>query len=155
ATHDDAARVGLLTIVLMVLWKPLVPKRLKWLPAPLLAVAVAAGVTALFGLPIRTVPVPDRLLDAVTLPGTGGLGGPAARPPLRFAGLSSALIPSAEPLLSAPAVDKLHGGPRPGYDRELAAQGVGNLLCGFLGALPMSGVIVRSAANVEAGARSR
>ncbi|NEK71119.1 MAG: SulP family inorganic anion transporter, partial [Xanthomonas perforans] len=41
------------------------------------------------------------------------------------------------------------------YDRELAAQGVGNMLCGFLGALPMTGVIVRSAANVQAGAATR
>src|SRR5262249_46303254 len=41
------------------------------------------------------------------------------------------------------------------FNRELAAQGVGNALCGFLGVLPMTGVIVRSAANVEAGARTR
>src|SRR5262249_20063318 len=44
---------------------------------------------------------------------------------------------------------------RTDYDRELAAQGVGNVLCGLLGALPLTGVIVRSAANVEAGARTR
>ena len=37
----------------------------------------------------------------------------------------------------------------------LAAQGVGNMLCGFLGALPMTGVIVRSSANVEAGGKTR
>jgi MFS superfamily sulfate permease-like transporter len=41
------------------------------------------------------------------------------------------------------------------YDRELAAQGVGNLLCGLVGALPMTGVIVRSSANVQAGAETR
>jgi MFS superfamily sulfate permease-like transporter len=52
-------------------------------------------------------------------------------------------------------VDQLHRGPRTRYDRELAAQGIGNTLCGLLGALPMTGVIVRSAANVEAGAASR
>src|SRR5262249_24949638 len=45
--------------------------------------------------------------------------------------------------------------PRTRYDKELGAQGVGNLLCGLLGALPMTGVIVRSAANVEAGAKTR
>lgn len=45
-------------------------------------------------------------------------------------------------------------GVRTQYDRELAAQG-GNMLCGFLGALPMTGVIVRSAANVQAGAATR
>jgi MFS superfamily sulfate permease-like transporter len=154
-THDDAARIGLLTIAVMVLWKPLAPKKLKGLPAPLLAVAVAAGVTALLGLPIHMVTVPDRLLDAASLPSTGVLGDPAAWPPLLFAGASLALIASAETLLSASAVDKLHGGTRTDYDRELAAQGVGNILCGLLGALPMTGVIVRSATNVEAGARTR
>lgn len=41
------------------------------------------------------------------------------------------------------------------YDKELTAQGVGNTLCGILGVLPMTGVIVRSKANVDAGARTR
>jgi MFS superfamily sulfate permease-like transporter len=41
------------------------------------------------------------------------------------------------------------------YDRELSAQGVGNTLCGLVGVLPMTGVIVRSSANVLAGARTR
>jgi hypothetical protein len=47
----------------------------------------------------------------------------------------------------------MHTGPRANYDRELRAQGIGNLLCGALGALPMTGVIVRSSANVDSGAR--
>ena len=44
---------------------------------------------------------------------------------------------------------------RTDYNKELRAQGVGNLLCGFAGALPMTGVIVRSSANVQAGAVTR
>jgi MFS superfamily sulfate permease-like transporter len=52
-------------------------------------------------------------------------------------------------------VDQLHQGPRTRYDRELTAQGVGNVVCGLLGALPLTGVIIRSAANVGAGARTR
>ncbi len=66
-----------------------------------------------------------------------------------------ALIASAETLFSAAAVDRMHDGPRTEYDRELIAQGAGNSVCGLLGALPMTAVIVRSAANVEAGARTR
>ena len=65
------------------------------------------------------------------------------------------LIASAETLLCATAVDQMHRGPRTNYNRELLAQGVGNTLSGILGALPMTGVIVRSAANVEAGAKTR
>ena len=49
----------------------------------------------------------------------------------------------------------MHRGPRTNYDRELVAQGVGNVVCGVLGALPMTGVIVRSSANVEAGGKTR
>ena len=66
-----------------------------------------------------------------------------------------ALIASAESLFSAAAVDRLHDGPRTEYDKELIAQGAGNAVCGVLGALPMTAVIVRSSANVAAGARTK
>jgi MFS superfamily sulfate permease-like transporter len=45
--------------------------------------------------------------------------------------------------------------PRTKYGRELVAQGLGNLLCGLIGALPLTGVIVRTGANIQAGARTR
>jgi MFS superfamily sulfate permease-like transporter len=69
--------------------------------------------------------------------------------------LALALVASAETLLSANAVDRLHNGRRTKYDRELMAQGFGNVLCGLVGALPMTGVIARSSVNVYAGAKSR
>ena len=49
----------------------------------------------------------------------------------------------------------MHDGVRTDYNKELRAQGVGNLLCGAAGALPMTGVIVRSSANVQAGGVTR
>jgi len=49
----------------------------------------------------------------------------------------------------------MHNGVRTNYNKELRAQGIGNLLCGMAGALPMTGVIVRSSANVQAGAVTR
>src|SRR5262249_35563987 len=66
-----------------------------------------------------------------------------------------ALIASAETLLSATAIDRLHQGQRTKYDRELLAQGLGNTICGIIGSLPMTGVIVRSSVNVNAGACTR
>jgi MFS superfamily sulfate permease-like transporter len=69
--------------------------------------------------------------------------------------LALAFIASAETLLCATAVDRLQTLYHTDYDRELTAQGVGNMICGLLGALPMTGVIVRSSANVQAGARTR
>jgi MFS superfamily sulfate permease-like transporter len=64
-------------------------------------------------------------------------------------------IASAETLLCATAVDRMHQGERTKYNQELFAQGVGNSICGLLGALPMTGVIVRSTANVQAGGKTR
>jgi MFS superfamily sulfate permease-like transporter len=75
--------------------------------------------------------------------------------PILIGAISIAFIASAETLLCATAVDQMHRGPRTKYDKELTAQGVGNTLCGVLGVLPMTGVIVRSSANVEAGAQTR
>jgi MFS superfamily sulfate permease-like transporter len=154
-SHDDAARIGLLTIALIVLWRPLVPKPLKVIPATLVAVVVATAATAALDLPIRQVQIPDNLFDAIQLPSAAVFEQLPAWSAVLAAAVSLAFIASAETLLCATAVDQLHGGPRTRYDRELAAQGVGNMICGLLGALPMTGVIVRSAANVEAGARSR
>ncbi|HEU4410291.1 MAG TPA: SulP family inorganic anion transporter [Polyangiaceae bacterium] len=152
--HEEAAIIGLATITTIVLWTRFAPKSLKVLPGPLLGVAVATTAANALGLPIAHVDVPDGLLATA---GAGGFG--------RFrllldasiwpAALALAVIASAETLLAATAVDRMHQGPRTNYDRELTAQGVGNLLCGLIGALPMTGVIVRSSANVQAGARTR
>jgi MFS superfamily sulfate permease-like transporter len=75
--------------------------------------------------------------------------------PVLIAVCSLAFVASAESLLSASAVDQMHSGVRTQYDKELFSQGLGNTICGFLSVLPMTGVIVRSSANVAAGAKSR
>lgn len=66
-----------------------------------------------------------------------------------------AMIASVESLLCAVATDKLHGGEPANLDRELFAQGVGNTVSGMVGGLPITGVIVRSSANINAGAQTR
>jgi MFS superfamily sulfate permease-like transporter len=73
-----------------------------------------------------------------------------------IAALSLAVVASIETLLSLQAVDRIdplrrHSPP----DRELLAQGMGNVVSGFLGGLPVTAVIVRSGANVSAGGRGR
>jgi carbonic anhydrase len=65
------------------------------------------------------------------------------------------IVASAESLLSALATDRLHSGPRANLDRELVGQGLGNLISGVLSGLPITGVIVRSSANIASGAKSR
>ncbi|HEY8458996.1 MAG TPA: SulP family inorganic anion transporter, partial [Blastocatellia bacterium] len=105
-------------------------------------------------LPIKYVSIDGDLLSVVNLPTAETFG-----KLLTGSAISSALalcfIASAETLLSAAAADRLHQGERTKYNRELFAQGVGNALCGLFGALPMTGVIVRSKTNIEAGAKTR
>lgn len=155
SSHHWAARIGLLTILVIVAWKWLAPRKMRVVPAPLVAVLLATAVTGIVGLDIKHVEMPEGgILGAVTLPSLSSfrllLDGQVL-----LAGLAMAFIASAETLLCATAVDKMQSGPRTNYDRELTAQGIGNMTCGLLGGLPMTGVIVRSAANVEAGARTR
>jgi MFS superfamily sulfate permease-like transporter len=154
ANHSAAALVGVITILILVFWKSLVPRSLKVIPAAIVAVVVAVLVTELAGLAIDRVVLSGKLADAftpITFPGWEILGTGL----IWKAALTFALIASAETLLCAVAVDTMHTGPRTKFDRELAAQGLGNMVCGVFAALPMTGVIVRSSANVEAGARTR
>ena len=152
--QHQAAIVGVITIVTVLLWVRFAPKRLRLVPAPLVGViaGVAAAHSMSFG--VKFVNVPDDLLATLQFPTTESLGS-ALNPAVLKAAVAVAIIASAETLLCATAIDQRHDGPRTNYDRELVAQGVGNSICGVLGALPMTGVIVRSSANVEAGARTR
>ena len=152
--HDWAAKVGLLTILVLVFWKMFSPAKLKLIPAPLLAVIVATVVAAVLKLPVLYVEVPDNLWSEIHLPSLAVLQAVSWKVVLQ-AGIVLAVVASAETLLCATAVDQMQSETRTDYNRELAAQGVGNIICGMLGALPMTGVIVRSSANVEAGAKTR
>jgi MFS superfamily sulfate permease-like transporter len=147
-----ALAVGGATVVVLLLW-PRWRRGARVVPAPLPAVALAAGVTGVFDLSVRRVEV-RGLLDAVQPPSLADLGRLTEVGMLGTV-VAFALIASAESLFSAAAVDRLHRGPRTDYDRELIAQGAGNAVCGALGALPMTAVIVRSAANVQAGAQTK
>lgn len=151
-TALTALAVGGGTIAVLVLW-PRIPRAARLLPGPLAAVALATGAAVLFALPVERVEVAG-LLDVVQPPGAEQFAGLASLSVIGTA-LAFTLIASAESLFSAAAVDRLHDGPRTDYDKELIAQGAGNTVCGALGALPMTAVIVRSAANVQAGARTK
>lgn len=152
--HFQAACIGVLTILGLIAWKFLGPKKLKFLPPPLIGVVIATVLTVSFGLTIQHISMPDSLLDAIQIP-TPTFFLEVWDWSLLVPALTLAVIASAETLLCATAVDQLHRGPRTNYDRELTAQGFGNFLCGLVGGLPMTGVIVRSAANIEAGAKTR
>lgn len=154
SSHHQAALVGLVTIVAILLWSKLAPKRLSLLPAPLVAVLVGVAVAWLASLNVKLVQVPDSLVGAISWISAGSFAALAWHE-LLLEALAIGAVASAETLLCATAVDQKHDGPRTNYDKELRAQGIGNMICGALGALPMTGVIVRSTANVDAGAKTR
>lgn len=158
ASNIEAAElafaIGLLTIAAMIGWEKLRPKSMKLVPGALIGVLAGTMAAWALGLSITRVDVPESIVAAVALPGDGFVA-QIMQPALLVTAVAIAFIASAETLLSAAAVDRMHDGVRTDYDKELRAQGVGNFLCGVAGALPMTGVIVRSSANVQAGAMTR
>ncbi|MFP2927938.1 SulP family inorganic anion transporter [Pyxidicoccus sp. 3LG] len=149
--HVPAAVLGVLTIGLMVVWQMLPKGKLKAVPGPLVAVVGATLAAVLWGPDVARVTLPENVFGNFQLPALpqGNWGAFAA------AVASLALVASAESLLCAVATDKMHTGPRANLDRELFGQGLANTISGLVGGLPISGVIVRSAANIDAGAKTR
>lgn len=144
--HRVSLALGMLTIALLLIWPRLV--RTSLLPSALVAVVAATGLAAALGADVDRVELPSFDLTFPQWPNA-----PAHE--IAIAVVTIALVAGVESLLSAVAVDKLHDGPRADLDRELIAQGAANTVSGLLGGLPVTGVIVRSSANVAAGARTR
>jgi MFS superfamily sulfate permease-like transporter len=161
-----AILITLVSLCILVVWEhPSIKRRLGLVPAPLLVVVVGGLMNQLFAAAAPQWSLgPDQLVSLPTFDGFTGLA--AALPSPEFGALGSgavwisavtiAVVASLETLLSVEATDALDPLKRiTPTNRELRAQGVGNLMAGFLGGLPMTAVIVRSSANVASGARSK
>ena len=168
AVRDARLGAVLLTIAalaVLVVWPRIAPRSLRAvLPAPLAAVVlgvVGSLALATFGggwtLPAEAfvaLPVVDSAGDLL-----GMMASPdwsvVLQPEVWRVAVTVAIVASLETLLSLEATDKLDPWKRTSpANRELLAQGFGNVTAGVLGGLPMTGVIVRSAANIEAGGRT-
>ncbi|WP_326947342.1 bifunctional SulP family inorganic anion transporter/carbonic anhydrase [Amycolatopsis sp. NBC_01307] len=150
AHHDQAVLIGVVTLAVLLAW-PRLPAVVRRVPAPLAAIALATGLSVLTGMTLPRVDLPAGLPSLHLVPRLpdGGWGGFA------LAAVTIALIAGLESLLSAVSVDKRRGGPRTDLDRELVGQGMANVAAGALGGFPVTGVVVRSMTNYEAGARTR
>ncbi|MFN3386322.1 MAG: SulP family inorganic anion transporter [Candidatus Thermochlorobacter sp.] len=168
-----AMLITLISIVLLVVWeKPFLQRYsfFKIVPGPLAVVFLGIVINQLFialfpeilslhltkeKAQLVSLPVfenPTYLLQSLTLPDFSAL----MRKDTYIVALTLAVVASLETLLSVEAVDKLDPFKRiSDTDKELRAQGIGNIVSGLLGGLPMTAVIVRSSANVYAGARTR
>lgn len=101
------------------------------LPGTLLGVVVASTTANLLQFPIQYINISTNLAEVIAIPQPSNFFTPKYAP-LLLKAMEIALIASAESLLSAIAVDRLHQGKRTDFDRELTAQGLGNIMCGFV-----------------------
>lgn len=158
--HPGALGISTLTLAVLLGWSRLpgqAGRALRKVPAALAAVATATAFAALAGLSLPRVDLPSWRSHALPeLPEGPVLG-------IIAAVLTITLVGSVESLLSAVATDKLIASERGTGNRprradlncELRGQGAANIVSGALGGLPVTGVAVRSVANVKSGAVSR
>jgi carbonic anhydrase len=162
--HGGAALVGLLSIAVLVIWDKLEVLKSSLVPAPLVVVLLGVGLSQLVGGLGDGWAIQSEHLVNVPSAGEGGLGslletpdwGQLSNPAVYVAAVTLAIVASLETLLNLEAVDRLDPEQRRSPpDRELWAQGVGNVLAGLIGGLPLTSVIVRSSVNVNAGSKTR
>ena len=165
APELGAIVISALSLVILVMWRRMPLRQFRYFPAALAVVLLGIGLNALFaavspGLHLESshlvnLPIPgagENYLTQIALPDFGAM---LRADTWRLAALL-AVVASLESLLSLEATDRLDPYKREvSGDRELLAQGTANLASGLLGGLPIAGVVVRSAANVEAGAVTR
>ena len=158
--------IGLLSIATIVAWDKI--KFLKKLPVPAPLVVVILGVAVsqffksiggmwlvepshLVAVPVTGGPV-EFMQTALIFPKWETLGNSA----VYFSAFTIAIVASIETLLNIEAVDKIDPKQRlTPPNRELVSQGLGNMLAGLIGGLPMTSVIVRSSVNIGAKAETK
>jgi carbonic anhydrase/SulP family sulfate permease len=160
-----AAVIGLLSVGLLIFWGKVSWLQKSLIPGPLVAVLFGTAVNLVLIqmghpwaiAPTHLVQVPvaegaSGFLQLFSFPDFSAL----AKPAVYGAAVTLAVIASLETLLTIEAVDKIDPQQRKSpANRELLAQGAGNMVSGFLGGLPMTSVIVRSGANLNAGAQTK
>ncbi len=153
--------ITVISLVILILMQQPFAKRLKVVPAPLLVVILGIFISlyftnskSIFTLrPTQLVNIPSNILQSISFPDLSKL---VSTSQIWKDGIMIGLLATLETLLCIEAIDKLDKRNRiTPVNRELIAQGVGNITCGFLGAIPLTAVVVRGAANVDAGGRTK
>lgn len=163
--HGGAALIGLFSVVLLIAWDKLKPLKRSPVPGPLVVVLFGIGLNWLLSRLGSSWPVGDSHLVQVPVAKNlvGFLGflqwpdfAALANPAMYKAAVTIAVVASLETLLNVEAVDKLDPQRRVSPpNRELIAQGVGNIAVGLIGGLPVTSVIVRSSVNINAGGKTK
>lgn len=165
--HIETAAViiSVLGLALLFLWMTKPFKKLKLVPSGLVVVLIAVLINEL--LRMSGSPMYLDTIHLVNLPIAGSFSefigqfrtpdfSGFANPAVWQTGAVIAVVASIETLLCLEATDKMDPMKRfTPTNRELRAQGIGNMIAGLIGGLPMTSVIVRSSANIQAGAKSK
>ncbi|MBK6931422.1 MAG: SulP family inorganic anion transporter [Saprospirales bacterium] len=164
--HPGATAVTLTALAILLIWeRPAVRRKVGMIPGALVAVIVSVLINEIFkyiGAPwiirpehLVSIPVAGNLQEffgQFMLPDFSQWNNPA----VYQIALTICAVASIETLLCIEAVDKVDPLKRvTNPNKELKAQGVGNLVSGLLGGLPVTSVVVRSTANLNAGARTK
>lgn len=166
--NPEVLAIGFLSLLLLFGIPRMRAPWVKRIPVPMLVLLVSLPLGRFFDLshehtytfhkhlyavgPTFLVQVPAHLLSAITFPDFSHFSDPLF---FKYVAMF-ALVGSIESLLSAQAIYLLDPEKRPAdLNRDLLSVGVGNVICGFIGGLPMISEIVRSTANLSYGARTR
>ncbi|HEY1005776.1 MAG TPA: SulP family inorganic anion transporter [Sphingobacteriaceae bacterium] len=161
AINPGAVIISSVSLLILIYWPRVT--RLSIIPAALLVVVTGVLFSSVFrGTPLALAP--DLLVTIPVVNSFSEFTGLFLSPDFSrvtdqtvwITAVTIAIVASLETLLSLEAVDKIDPIKRVSpTNRELVAQGLGNMTSGLLGGLPMTAVIVRSSANVNAGARTK
>jgi MFS superfamily sulfate permease-like transporter len=157
--------IGVVCLAFTFLWEKIVAGRkgfIRFVPAPLLVVLMGVGINMAFGgndqltgQHLVNIPKAENAGEFFSFFSTPNWSN-ILNKDVWIIAVTLALVASLETLLSIEAIDDLDPYQRvTNKERELKAQGVGNMLSGLIGGLPLTSVIVRSSANVNAGAQSK
>ncbi len=160
-----AITVGIISIIILVGWQKIKPLKNSFFPSQLAVVLLAVGMNQVFQAMNLSWTIEASHLVEVPISG-GGSGFQTLmnfpdftqwlNPMAYLAAATIAIVASLETLLNLEAVDKLDKQRRESPpNRELIAQGCGNMVCGLIGGLPVTSVIVRGSVNVDVGAKTQ
>jgi MFS superfamily sulfate permease-like transporter len=160
--------IGVVCLAFHFAWEKITARSkgfVKMIPAPLLVVLVGVGINLGFGALESAAGLKSEHLVSIPIANSAGEffsfftfpdWSQVLNKDIWITGLTLALVASLETLLSIEAIDDLDPYQRvTNKERELKAQGVGNMISGLIGGLPLTSVIVRSSANVNAGAKTK
>jgi len=152
--HHIAGLIGFLTIAIITTWKFFPIKQLRIIPSALMAIIISSLVAYVFHFNINHIEISDNFWGSLNILNLNTFHSIFDFQIIKNAFIVT-LIASAETLLTSTAIDKISVDSKTDYNKEIFAQGVGNSLAGIFGGLPITGIIVRSVANIEAGAKTR